>query len=433
MKSLHSSGKPGILPTGMAGNGLPKVLLVGGLDFNIPKELYTHFNIVKHLSQKNRRIHQVPNADYIFVISDWANHSMVETVKKQTKAPVIWLRKGWAAMKEELSRRSILPPEGAEEAPPEATPAPSEGNTSESGYSEDELWKIYGDEIIQAIRNALKAHELVKEDDLLEILALAGPPKEDCKAFLESGRLQMKGLVEHVKDGVWRSMIGKDGHADYGVARGPFSDPTAKRMPKIVERANERARLIAGLSPGPYTAFTEIGRKMQKYREFHNDGVPIRMDGCRRLIKRAVELGIVNDEQKDIRINFDPEVSLTPVEEPEPELPLLPPAPPVEPEPIKEVPKRRKGEFTQDEAKEAWLDVVKEIKSKKRHIATVLEGFKVEWLQESQILCCLIPPIYMMYQRQVESTDNWGMILAVVRARFGPSVMVRFLPDNGIR
>lgn len=420
----------------MEGKRLPKVILVGGLDFNVPKELYTHFEVVKHLTE-NRRFQKLPDADFIFVLSNWANHATVDTVKKQSKVPVVWLRKGWAAMKEELVRRSILPPDGVpQEAPPEATPSPSsEGEGQpESGLSEDELWKIYGSQIIQAIRSALKAHELVKEEDFLEILSLAGPSKKDCKLFLESGRLQMKGLVECVRPGIWRSMIGDDGHADYGV-RGPFVDKRERRPPGISKRAADRARLIGGLSEGPYLSYADIARKMQKYEEFWHAGAPISFEGCRRLIKQAIDLGIVNDEKKDIRIKFDPEIVLTPIPEPEPEIPE-PPPPAITPtrEPLKkEEWSPKPPEFTQEEAKNAWLDVLNEIKSRRRHIATILEGVKVEWLQESQILCCIIPAIYGMYQRQIEATDNWGMIQAVVRARFGATVTIRFLLDNGLR
>lgn len=90
----------------------PKVVLVGGLDWNVPDELRECVEIVKHVEQTNSfRVGTMPAADYIFVISDFASHNLVESVSKQLSIPIVWLKKGWSHMKLELERRSILPPD----------------------------------------------------------------------------------------------------------------------------------------------------------------------------------------------------------------------------------------------------------------------------------------------------------------------------------
>lgn len=87
-----------------------KVLLIGGMHFNVPKELHEHFEIMKHVEQGTDKIQQLPKADYIFVISNWVSHGIVKAAKKVLGVPVIWLRKGWNAMSVELLRQGLLDP-----------------------------------------------------------------------------------------------------------------------------------------------------------------------------------------------------------------------------------------------------------------------------------------------------------------------------------
>lgn len=65
------------------------------MDYNIPDELRNRFDIVKHVVYGTKRLQDQPkDIDYIFVLSEWASHNIVETIKKQAKVPVVWLRKG---------------------------------------------------------------------------------------------------------------------------------------------------------------------------------------------------------------------------------------------------------------------------------------------------------------------------------------------------
>lgn len=180
-----------------------KILLVGGMDYNVPGELKASFDIVKHITQ-GTKFQTLPNVDYVLVITEWAAHNLVESVKNATSIPVILLpRGGWVAMKAELQRRSILPADEQAEvsSPPENKPS---AESLFSSMSESDVWKKYGSAMIEAAQGALKPKEVVSEDDVLEALSLSGVPKADCAAFLP--KLQMKGILDPCANGKWRLM-----------------------------------------------------------------------------------------------------------------------------------------------------------------------------------------------------------------------------------
>jgi len=89
-----------------------RMLVIGGKAFNIPKQLHDHFNIVKQIEQDERRVPQLPHVDYVLCITNWVNHGAIATARKQIpNVPMIWVRKGWNAMRAELVRRGLIPDE----------------------------------------------------------------------------------------------------------------------------------------------------------------------------------------------------------------------------------------------------------------------------------------------------------------------------------
>ena len=107
----------------MSGNGSRKftVLMVGGKPFNVPPEFYQHFDLVKHIEQDSSKPSgSLPNVDYIVVLTNWVDHSTIEQVKRKLPGtPVVYVQKGWNAMRAEFERRGIIKPSGE---PTEARP-----------------------------------------------------------------------------------------------------------------------------------------------------------------------------------------------------------------------------------------------------------------------------------------------------------------------
>lgn len=427
-----------------------RVIIVGGMGFNIPEELTQAFEIAKHVEQSTSfRVGTLPSADYIFVIADYASHNLVTAVKQQVKVPVIWLSKGWAAMKAELQRRSILPPDSSPATrAPEA--APQEPPTT-TGLSEDDLWDLYKTKLIEAAKGALKPRELTSEADLVNILGdLVGLPPEDCRLLLHN-RLHPAGILVPVKDGIWSLMVGED---SYEFETAPLPTSRTKRVPRPPaerrtgasphELALDRARKISGLRMGPYPNMTALCREMQKYREFqHEDGTPLSIQGCKNLIKKAVEMNVVDDTHSNIFVDYKAEVLLTPVappkdqEEPKPVV-----QPPLSSEGVAEqikedlkqqIGKEKAKKITKEDAERSWAYVVNEVKQRKRHLGTILENGRIEWLADSGMLVFLVPTEFSVYMGQLESTENWGLISSLTRSRFGQAVVLRFVLDNASR
>jgi len=89
----------------------PRVIVVGGRPRHIPDEFREYFDVVKHLSvtdTKTTRFGQLPRADYVFSISNFVSHNMMEAAKSKTGHKPIHLNKGWNSMKAELERRGLI-------------------------------------------------------------------------------------------------------------------------------------------------------------------------------------------------------------------------------------------------------------------------------------------------------------------------------------
>lgn len=425
----------------------PRVIVVGGLAFNIPKELTESVEIVKHVEQSSSyRVGTLPNADFILVISEFASHNLIDVVRNQVNVPVIRLPKGWAGMKTELQKRCILPPDSSP-----VTRAPEAAATevpTTTGLSEDELWRLYRNKLIEAAKGALKPRELISEADLLEALGdLVGIPKEDVRLLLP--RLHMGGIVVPVQDGVWSLMIGED---SYEFDTSPPPPPKTRRVREpqaggqsLKEQAFDRARKISGLLMGPYPTIAALCREMQKYKEFqHEDGTPLSMEGCRKLVQKGVELKIVDDSHTKLYVDHKPEIVLTRAVTPSPQEqePVPVPAPvlseagkseAIADEYKDRMAKKSLAEMTKEEAEANWSLVVNEIKQQKRHLGTILENGRIQWLPESAILIFLVPQEFSVYLHQLESTENWGLIASYARTRFGSGVVIRFVLDNGAK
>lgn len=427
----------------------PKVILVGGMDYNVPQDLKDSFEIVRHITQGSR-YNTLPQAQYVFVLTQWANHKIVDQVKRESKAPVVWLPQGWAAMKEALQKRSLLPPDAPEGngtvAPASSTPAAA---PSTLGMSHSEIWKKFGDKMVEAARAVLNLGQSVTETELLEALALAGPPPEDCKHFLP--RLQMLGVVVPTKNEKWR-LASTDTEAYE--AESDEEESEEEEQPPVQKRRNveprglrtdaeERLRLIpgnpalvtrllAGLKEGPYPTKRSIYVEMKKYKEFAG----LSEYQVKSAVERAIDLKIVDDSHKTLSIAHQDDLKLTLIEKKDPEpvipevLPSLPVAeilnlPPSTPPPS--------VGLTADEAHKKWSLVVERIHVARQRIGDILHHCRTEWMGTNKVLVIMIPPALASCQKFLESMENWGVISRTVQEHFTRDTVVRFMLDNGLR
>ncbi len=426
-----------------------KVILVGGMDYNVPQDLKDNFEIVKHITQGSR-YNTLPQAQYVFVLTQWANHNIVDQVKRESKAQVVWLPQGWAAIKETLQKRSLLPPDAPEVnsavVPSSSASAPS----STLGMSHAEIWKKFGDKMVEACRAVLNLGQKVSEAELLEALALAGPPPEDCKHFLP--RLQMLGVVVPTKDGKWRlastdtEAYEEDGHEEVAAAPKPSLTERRRAEPRGLRTdAEERlrlipgnpalvTRLIAGLKAGPYPTKKSIFVEMRKYSEFSG----LSDNQVRSAVERAIELKIVDDTHKTLTIAHQDDLKLTLIEkkEEEPSIPEVPAPsvleamaqPVMQPQP----PPASVG-LTAEESQKKWDLVVERVHATRQRIGDILHLCRMEWMGTNKVLVIMIPGSLASCQKFLESMENWGVISRTVQEHFTRDTVVRFMLDNGLR
>lgn len=426
-----------------------RVIIVGGMDFNIPPQLKEHFEIVKHITQESSRYNSIPQADYIFVFAQWSKHNVVEQVKHDAPTiPLIRLRMGWASMKTDLQQRCILPPD--EQAKPEeavSTPQEPAAPPPTLGLSEDEIWKKFGEKMIDACRGALKLGEKVSKKELLDVMSMAGPPAEDCELFLP--KLQMFGVIAPTKDDRWRlassdSQEYEDQEEGEAVAQASSRSRKSKKVePEDRTEAEDRlrripgtpslgVRLIAALNPGPYLSKRAIYKEMRKYKEFAGF-TDHQIWG---LVERAIKLKIIDDTRKDLYINHRDECALTKRDD----LPLekeaeaqisavkasatqlqleLPPPPP-------------KG-LSPEEAQKKWCFAVERIRQYRLRLGDVLVHCRIEWMSGNNVLVIFIPAALSACQKFVESTENWGVITQYIQESFTKDTVIRIMLDNGLR
>lgn len=415
-----------------------RIMVVGGMDYNIPSELKDHFEIVKHIT-KGSKFQSLPDVEYIFVVTEYTSHNIVEAVKAGSPCPVVLLpHGGWSSMKTELERRSILASQGEmpQEAPP-VVPAPVEKSEGLlSSMSEMDVWKKYGASLIEAAQTTMEPKKTVSHDEVLEILSLSGVPKVDCETFLP--RLQMKGILDPVGTDRWRLMaapgVDFDNDRVKVVGKKDFEDeeaPAVKFRGKV--KSPTLIAMIAGLPKGPYHSRRQIFEEIRRYVDFES----LSDWQVKKYIALAVESKIVDESNKDIYINTDPSVALKrkqPVQAVPPEAKEL----------EKEVQKSQtfagllpvvpiKKEMEKTEAEKAWCYVIEDVKKERERLGNVLVHCRIEYMNGNKVLVIFLPPALAQWNKFVESTENWGLISRKVQERFSKDTVIRFMLDNGLR
>ena len=144
---------------------LPKLMIVGGKPFNVPGQVYRHFEVIQHITQEQRKPVAKTGAEYILVIRSWVSHGQVrDAVSANPTAKVVQIIKGWAHMIEQFQKYGIdltekepqevpeepnleethpevqIPPPAEPEPEPEVTPAPEDNGHSKEWVTHVERW-----------------------------------------------------------------------------------------------------------------------------------------------------------------------------------------------------------------------------------------------------------------------------------------------------
>jgi len=315
---------------------LKKVIIVGGMPFNVPPELKENFEIVGHITQDQNKIGRLPSCDLILAITDWVAHSQVKRAKDDTGATVVWVKKGWPQMRAELMRRHLLADPGPDpdrpdlavkelfhlverdlrkldrtSEPPQEAAAPEPEPPTTVGLDPDELWNKYGADVILAARMDLEPQKRVTEAHVLRILCdLVGLPVSDMKLLLPE--LAVRGIV--VSDGTAYWLASTDTES-YQNKDAPLAKP-----PKALNgaaqarhaRFDQSVKNIVGLPMGPYPSKAALAAAMGCYKEFLNpDGTTVAKDTAWRRINRAIELRLAEEHHGKIYVDHNPAVKLT--------------------------------------------------------------------------------------------------------------------------
>jgi len=418
-----------------------KILLVGGMDYNIPKELKECFDVVRHVTQ-GTKFQTLPQVDFVFVVTEWAGHNLIQAVKAQNPGQIIPLAKGgWNAIKQDLQRRCILPADLSEETPTPTAPkseAPAESLIASMG--ESEVWKKYGASLIEAVQVTMKPKEVITLDAVLEVLSLSGVPKVDCETFLP--RLQMKGILDPVDDGKKWRLMAAPGH-DFENERVEVPGEEKKPEPKeasIELKFKKRVKsptlvgMIAALPKGPYRSRQQIFEEMRKYIEFD----ALSDWQAKKYIGLAAEAKIVDEGNEKIVINHDQSLALKRKQEIKAEEVVTPEEIAKTVEKAKTVTSvyaalQPRVEMEKTEAEKAWCYVVEQIKKERDRLASVLVHCRIEYMGGNKILVIFLPSALQQWMKFVESTENWGLVSRTVQARFSGDTVIRFMVDNGLR
>lgn len=179
-----------------------KVILVGGKDFNIPRQLYDAVDILRHYSHDMRGPARVPPRDleYVFGVQPWCSVPNVRKIGEALGVKVVFLQEGWSRIKCQLEELGLLkkgepPPPPPDIEPEVVAPPPAKEVIPSIGLSQDELLTRYKDKAVDGLKNALKPSDRMSRDELIETMAwVTGLPPVDCESILPE--LVMRGVVQ---------------------------------------------------------------------------------------------------------------------------------------------------------------------------------------------------------------------------------------------
>lgn len=260
----------------------PRLLVIGGKPFNIPPPLKAYFEIAKHIEQDQSKF-SICSADYILVITNWVNHSAIQSARKALpNTPVVWVKKGWPSMRAEFIRRGIIADEVVPQdslEPPVQEPAIDPA--AESPVADDPFASMTEEQLELATRPDPKSEGAVMKHSPDEPADKIGPLwKAHVMKFVGDAAarvsLNMEKAVEFLSVALNEEFVPDDlrkeldlseiaAHSLYisfGKSRGQFR--ARNGLPPIHTRAKPRVRTPA-LPPPPPPVPSEVDRMVQEF------------------------------------------------------------------------------------------------------------------------------------------------------------------------
>lgn len=85
----------------------PTAVVVGGMDYNVPKGLREMFEILKHY-KVDEMPGSIPACQFVLVMKDFVTHKAVWRIQSMTTARILNLPRGWASMSKALERIGLV-------------------------------------------------------------------------------------------------------------------------------------------------------------------------------------------------------------------------------------------------------------------------------------------------------------------------------------
>lgn len=308
-----------------------KAISLGGYWEKIPEFVHEKLDLT-HINDRSTRIPSTvcPSPDVIIVIkkfsTGWGHETAKEVAAARGNPPIIYPQT-WNYLTHEalacdrlrswhgLFREVGLPKPVVERSAAVAEPA------TDMGVSEKQLWESHGDFLTAEVRKIFLPGEKMDEGEFLPILAEAvGLSEGSARRLLPY--LAVSGILDNPVGTTWR-LLSSDGFT-------LDLEPAPKPEPIRESQAAKILRLMKGLGDKVYPSRYAIESAMLAHKEFVTDeGRPMKRTRAYHYVRRALDEGVVREENGVFVIDRDPSVVLTPAEkavaepprasEPEPE------------------------------------------------------------------------------------------------------------------
>lgn len=297
-----------------------RVISTGGKEEKIPDKIHRIFDI-RHITKGGAFPPTAGDYKAVIIIArfiDTIHRNNAKNWALSNGLPCITAMK-WNYVVDEMLKNDIMRPQiepliaGKDIAVVGEPDAPEEA-ASEPEVSEPELWSAFGHNLKSSVRSLLKPDDAMHVDSFIDMVAEdIGLSAEKTKLLLP--RLHAAGILQNTVGDTW--VLSPQGtNYEYKVM--------VEEAPKPVADPDTHARkiigLMKGLGPGPYASQYAIQTAMLDHAEFvTRSGEPMGRTQAWRYFKRAMEEGVVFEQDGALYIVPDDSVKLTKIEKVEPE------------------------------------------------------------------------------------------------------------------
>ncbi len=298
-----------------------RILIVGGEERNITKELRQLTDFMQIEQGKDLTSARMPKAQAIVVITRFVSRSAFDrarTLAKARKIPLVSAETGNYIV-HELRRFRLLPEAQAgngkddklEHADTKTETSPEPHKVSKSGLSDQEIISKYYDKAVEFAREYIPFGGKIDESELLDAMeAFVWPYRDECQEILLPELASRGPVLVNTVGTTWKRTGGGDG--EYR-AEDAFDDLEEAPKPKGKSALAKLIEKVTGLPAGPYKSLWAIVRETEKYTDFKNSkGGDISQTYRLKTVTEAKNQGLVYEKDDAWYVKRDEQVSLTP-------------------------------------------------------------------------------------------------------------------------